>query len=185
MSILAVGHEESLKTNSARFNARRPWPVVHRRLFCRASAGGVCRKQDPHLGRLNKHELMFPARQCRRQGQRALSRRLSSGQTATPRWCRALLNSNLTTESKLSLRELGHRSVGSIAVSIAATDDIERSMTGWPEIALGVSPFPQNLVSSRNPKNAIFSRWGTKPSARALGGLLINCALPQSHLFFH
>ena len=43
-------------------------------------------------------------------------------QAETHRLLTGLLNSNLTTESKLSLRELYHQGVCSIAMSVAALD---------------------------------------------------------------
>lgn len=168
MSVLAVGGKESLNAKS--------------RCLMRSAPG---------RGFVPGHRAERPRSACReagaarRQGQWAPNRACSwagCGSQVAPCFIKLEPDNRKPIISEGTLSPEHRLNSGSCC---CPRDDMERSTAGRPEAALGVSPFPPNLAESCSPKNAVFLRWGTRPSARALGGLLRNRALPQSYLFFH
>lgn len=168
MSVLAVGGKESLNAKS--------------RCLMRSAPG---------RGFVPGHRAEHPRSACReagaarRQGQWAPNRACSwagCGSQVAPCFIKLEPDNRKPIISEGTLSPEHRLNSGSCC---CPRDDMERSTAGRPEAALGVSPFPPNLAESCSLKNAVFLRWGTRPSARALGGLLRNHALPQSSLFFH
>lgn len=162
------GWQRIIKREVSMFNAQRPWPGVRPRSSCRASAvrvpGSRGRAQARPVG---PEPGVFLGRL-----------QLTGG----PCFIKLEPDNRKPIISEGTLSPEHRLNSGSCC---CPRDDMERSTAGRPEAALGVSPFPPNLAESCSLKNAVFLRWGTRPSARALSGLLRNHALPQSSLFFH
>lgn len=99
---------------------------------------------------------------------------------------RGLLNSNLMTESKLSLRELYHQGVCAIPQCQCCLGHYtERLVTGWPEIALGLSLFSPTFTYICHPKHTSFLRWEAKPSSTAIHWLFISCTLLWNSIYIN
>lgn len=128
-----------------------PEQIVPSRLVYGAFTIGFQRKWDLHH-RLNKQEFIFSFERCCRQGVIGSEPLVVLWAGGSSQLVQRFIKLNSYNRKQIISQGTLSLGVCSIAMSVAATDSMERSMTGWPESALGGGLFPWNFISIRNPK---------------------------------